>query len=234
MNNLIETYESVVRQRDALEKKLADMAAESNAIKDAAKSLLSEASIVYSKYNETQQPDKDLVDMQTLHELQVAMSETPATDAFINSLMGKSVDALQIPESFKTIGENIRTQANRATSHPLFAVMQKREIVVDGDYDHDRFVWVDEKGHEATDHQKRRLDLFIKNFREPPEKWRHLAVKEINEFVTACFTEQGCKDYLDANGHNLRYPFIYVFSAYRNAEFIAIREWLAKGINDAQ
>lgn len=235
MNDLpIETYESVVQQRDALEKKLADMAAESNAIKDAAKSLLSEASIVYSKYNETLQPDKDLVDMQTLHELQVAMSETPATDAFINSLMGKSVDALQIPEQFKTISENIRTQDNGVTSHPLFAVMQKREIVVDGDYDHDRFVWVDEEGQEATDHQKRRLDLFIKNFHEPPKKWRHLAVKEINEFVTACFTEQGCKDYLDANGHNLRYPFIYVFSAYRNAEFIAIREWLAKGISDAQ
>lgn len=235
MNNLpIETYESVVQQRDELEKKLADVVVESNAIKDAAKSLLSEASIVYSKYNETQQPDKDLVDMQTLHELQVAMSETPATDAFTREMMAKGVDALQIPESFKTISENIRTQDNRATSHPLFAVMQKREIVVDGDYDHDRFVWVDEEGHEATDHQKRRLDLFIKNFREPPEKWRHLAVKEINEFVTACFTEQGCKDYLNANGHNLRHPFIYVFSAHRNAEFIAIREWLAKGINDAQ
>ncbi|KKI41951.1 hypothetical protein XK86_18915 [Hafnia alvei] len=217
-----------------MEKKLADVVTESNAIKDAAKSLLSEASIVYSKYNETQQPDKDLVDMQTLHELQIAMSETPATDAFINSLMGKSVDALQIPESFKTISENIRTQDNRVTSHPLFAVMQKREIVVDGDYDHDRFVWVDEEGQEATDHQKRRLDLFIKNFREPPKKWRHLAVKEINEFVTACFTEQGCKDYLDSNGHNLRYPFIYVFSAHRNSEFIAVREWLAKGISDAQ
>ena len=95
MNNLpIETYESVVQQRDALEKKLADMAAESNAIKDAAKSLLSEASVVYSKYNETQQPDKDLVDMQTLHELQVAMNETPATDAFTRELMAKGVDAL--------------------------------------------------------------------------------------------------------------------------------------------
>lgn len=93
MNNLpIQTYESVVQQRDALEKKLADVAAESNAIKDAAKSLLSEASIIYSKYNETQQPDKDLVDMQTLHELQVAMSETPATDEFTRELIAKGVE----------------------------------------------------------------------------------------------------------------------------------------------
>lgn len=51
MNNLpIQTYESVVQPRDELENKLADLVAESNAIKDAAKSLLSEASIGYSKY----------------------------------------------------------------------------------------------------------------------------------------------------------------------------------------
>ena len=94
MNNLpIQTYESVVQQRDALEKKLADVVAERNAIKDAAKSLLSEASIVYSKYNETQQPDKDLVDMQTLHELQVAMSKTPSTEAFTRELMAKGVES---------------------------------------------------------------------------------------------------------------------------------------------
>lgn len=94
MNDLpIQTCESVVQQRDALEKKLADMVAESNAIKDAAKSLLSEASIVYSKYNETQQPDKDLVDMQTLHELQVAMNETTATDAFTREMMSRGVEA---------------------------------------------------------------------------------------------------------------------------------------------
>lgn len=32
--------------------------------------LLSEAAIVYRKYNDTQQPDGDLVDFQTLHEVQ--------------------------------------------------------------------------------------------------------------------------------------------------------------------
>lgn len=221
MNNLpIETYESVVQQRDAL-------AAENAAMKENIENVL-------SHWAAAEPGGMSWMMDKCMPSLRDSCIETPATDAFIRELMAKGVNALQIPESFKTISENIRTQNNRATSHPLFAVMQKREIVVDGDYDHDRFVWVDEEGQEATDHQKRRLDLFIKNFREPPRQWRHLAVKEINEFVTACFTEQGCKDYLNANGHNLRYPFIYVFSAYRNAEFIAIREWLAKGINDAQ
>ncbi|GAG30941.1 unnamed protein product [marine sediment metagenome] len=46
------------------------------------------------------------------------------------------------------------------------------------------------------------------------------------EFVTACFTEQGCQDYIDANVYNLDEPRIYVASAYRNCEFIAVREML--------
>lgn len=131
------------------------------------------------------------------------------------------------PDSFGIIGENIRTQDNRITSDPMFCVYQKREIVVDADYDYDRIVWVDEDGNEANKRQSRRLELLHENFREPPEKWRRVAVKDIDEFVTCCFTEQGCKDYLAANGHNLRLPFIYVKSGFRNAEFIGIRNWLA-------
>ncbi|HEC3266866.1 TPA: ead/Ea22-like family protein, partial [Escherichia coli] len=92
---------------------------------------------------------------------------------------------------------------------------------------YDRIVWVDEDGNEANKRQSRRLELLHENFREPPEKWRRVAVKDIDEFVTCCFTEQGCKDYLAANGHNLRLPFIYVKSGFRNAEYIGIRNWLA-------
>lgn len=144
--------------------------------------------------------------------------------------MAERIEELQTksaPDSFGIIGENIRTQDNRITSDPMFCVYQKREIVVDADYDYDRIVWVDEDGSEANKRQSRRLELLHENFREPPEKWRRVAVKDIDEFVTCCFTEQGCKDYLAANGHNLRLPFIYVKSGFRNAEYIGIRNWLA-------
>ncbi len=144
--------------------------------------------------------------------------------------MAERIEELQTksaPDSFGVIGENIRTQDNRITSDPMFCVYQKREIVVDADYDYDRIVWVDEDGNEANKLQSRRLELLHENFREPPEKWRRVAVKDIDEFVTCCFTEQGCKDYLAANGHNLRLPFIYVKSGFRNAEYIGIRNWLA-------
>lgn len=148
--------------------------------------------------------------------------ECAAMDERIEEMQTKSA-----PDSFGIIGENIRTQDNRITSDPMFCVYQKREIVVDADYDHDRIVWVDEDGNEANKRQSRRLELLHENFREPPEKWRRVAVKDIDEFVTCCFTEQGCKDYLAANGHNLRLPFIYVKSGFRNAEYIGIRNWLA-------
>lgn len=144
--------------------------------------------------------------------------------------MAERIEEMQTksaPDSFGIIGENIRTQDNRITSDPMFCVYQKREIVVDADYDHDRIVWVDEDGNEANKRQSRRLELLHENFREPPEKWRRVAVKDIDEFVTCCFTEQGCKDYLAANGHNLRLPFIHVKSGFRNAEYIGIRNWLA-------
>ena len=133
---------------------------------------------------------------------------------------------VKLPDEFARIGENLRTQDNRVTSDPMFCVFQKREIVTDEDYDHDRIVWIDDDGNEATAHQRRRLELLHSNCREAPEKWRRIAVKEITDFVTCCFTEQGCKDYLACNGHNLRLPFIYVKSGFRNAEYQTMRNWL--------
>ncbi|EJT4817831.1 hypothetical protein N2618_000631 [Citrobacter freundii] len=60
----------------ALEQKLTDMAvqlanAESKCseLSSKAMELVCEASLVYSKYNDTQMPDRDLVDMQTLQEM---------------------------------------------------------------------------------------------------------------------------------------------------------------------
>lgn len=135
--------------------------------------------------------------------------------------------SVNLPDEFYSVAENIRTQDNRITSDPMFCVYQKREIAVDSDCDYDRIVWVDEDGNEASEHKSARLELLHENFREPRENWRRVAVKDIDDFVTCCFTEKGCKDYLACNGHNLRLPFIYVKSGFRNAEYISIRNWLA-------
>jgi hypothetical protein len=45
-------------------------------------------------------------------------------------------------------------------------------------------------------------------------------------FVTACFTRKGAEAYIEVNGHNLREPFIYVASLFRNREMIDVRKAL--------
>ncbi len=167
-------------------------------------------------------PVHDFCKTFTAERVLALLDELEAADRRIAEL-----EARRAPDSFNIIGENIRTQDNRITSEPMFCVFQKREIVVDEDYDCDRIVWVDEEGCEATERKRMRLELLHDNCRETPDKWRRIAVKDIDDFVTCCFTEQGCKDYLACNGHNLRLPFIYVKSGFRNAEYIGIRNWLA-------
>ena len=57
------------------------------------------------------------------------------------------------------------------------------------------------------------------------------AYQDTWENVQPFFTRKGAEEYLRINGHNLRgkeEPRIYVESAYRNAEWIAIRKMLAR------
>ena len=116
------------------------------------------------------------------------------------------------------IGARIRTQDNRITSHPIFVVEQKREYIVDPDYYGARSKWVDDEGIET----------------KPKAKgYRHIYVHDVWEFVTACFTEQGCKDYLESNGHNLRDPRIYVHSGFRNTEWQNIRAMFSESPGSA-
>jgi hypothetical protein len=130
----------------------------------------------------------------------------------------------------EALGNAIATQDNRATAHPLFCVFQKRSIVTDEDYDHDRIEYYDKDDSESIEeeHEPRIYELLKKLDKsgELPDRYRRVAVKEVDEFVTACFTEQSCKDYIEANKHNLEKPFIYAASLYRNSEMIGLREFL--------
>jgi hypothetical protein len=139
------------------------------------------------------------------------------------------------------IANRINTQDSRITADPLFCVFQKRAVVVNEDYDHDVIAWIDSEGIEASIPKTMQLNElredFDSDFYADDEiewcgvEWRRLALKEVDEFVTACFTEQGCKDFLKIQGHNLRKPFTYVTSLYRNTEMIQLREWLLSHAN---
>lgn len=130
----------------------------------------------------------------------------------------------------KALGNAIATQDNLATAHPLFVVFQKQPVVAHEDYDHDRIEYYDsnecENLEEEDDPSKYELLSRLDELGELPDHWRRVAVKDVDSFVTACFTEQGAKDFIAAQGRNLNKPFIYASSLYRNTEMIGLREFL--------
>ncbi|AYN25723.1 hypothetical protein D8682_26495 [Buttiauxella sp. 3AFRM03] len=141
-----------------------------------------------------------------------------------NELAEMKRKCAEVPDEFARIGESLRTQSNRTTGHPVFVVFDKQEIVGSEEHDCDRIAWVFEC-HEVDECKAGRLEALYQGGRDTRGYDRY-AMKSIDQFVTACFTEDGCKDYLQQNGHNLNKPFIYVHSAYRNDEWQVIRNWL--------
>ena len=134
-----------------------------------------------------------------------------------------------VPAEIAAIIKNLHTQDNRITDNPLFAVQQNRRVYgLDEDYEAahgwfhpDRDSFVVEGGPEFAE-----LEAAWESGEEPKGGWRRVGFKDTWEFVTGCLTEQGCKDYIACNGHNLHEPRIYAYGSYRNAEFIALRKWL--------
>ena len=128
------------------------------------------------------------------------------------------------PELY-TIGELIRTQDNRITDQPMFVIFQKREIIGSDEHSPSRICWVRD-GEEVNPLRALRLEILYQDGRDTRGYDRY-AMQEVDEFVTACFTEHGCKEYLRQNGHNLRLPYIYACGSFRNNEYQLVRNWLA-------
>lgn len=133
-------------------------------------------------------------------------------------------------EQIKETINNLLTQDNRCTDQPMFIVEQERVIGPFlegyGDFTEWYNIEIDEY---ANSHMERRLDQRIEAGAWPEESykgWRRYEMKKQWEFVTACFTEQGCKDYLERNGHNLGKTRIYAVGSTRNVEFQQVRKML--------
>ena len=124
------------------------------------------------------------------------------------------------------IGKLIREQDNRITDQPMFIVQQKRRICGMADGYADAYAWVHkDEGHEADEVLSARLTAKARDCRSTG-KWEQIGYQDIWEFVTACFTEKGCDDFIAVNGHNLTEPRIYADGSYRNKEFRAVRGYL--------
>lgn len=151
----------------------------------------------------------------------------------------------------KTIQNNLKTQDNRITADPLFVVFQKRRVSADSNFSDDYFFVLDsetscesiqelrewlrdnsdlEKYNDDINKDNIMSELSVEDFRilemAENEGFTKHYYQVIDIFVTACFTEEGAKDYLRQNQHNLNKPYIYVTSLYRNDEMIGIRDML--------
>lgn len=127
------------------------------------------------------------------------------------------------------IGERLRTQDNRITEAPIFAVQQKRRIW--GAEDADGYEWYHSDEWERVDSDEAsKLERDFDIYGDVPKGYSRVGYVEIWEFVTACFTEQGCKDFLAINGHNLTEPRIYAYGSWRNQEWKAVRSALMERV----
>jgi len=127
----------------------------------------------------------------------------------------------------KEVGSLILTQDNRITDQPIFIVQRQRtEWGYSSEYVDD-YKWLNH-GDDCAEADEEKSDSLDADELEGEdlEAWEKGYYKHYWEFVTACFTEQGCKDYLLRNGHNLGVTRIYADGSYRNDEWRAVRNHL--------
>ena len=120
-------------------------------------------------------------------------------------------------DKLSAISERLKTQDNRATQNPMFCVQEKhRDVGYDSTYA-DAQCWYNYSSDEYVyDEEPEDLDGF-----------EEFGYKDRWETVMVAFTERGCQEYIQANGHNHRGELrIYVESLNRCPEMMAIRDFL--------
>lgn len=134
-------------------------------------------------------------------------------------------------EKMKEISKLISEQNNRMTDAPIFIVQQKRSYVTDASNNDSYPVWLHD--NEIIGYENYLSDEALADVDADIDDCEKICMHDVWEFVTACFTEKGCKDFIASNGHNLNEPRIYAAGSYRNEEFRAVRNFLLN-LNNAK
>lgn len=123
----------------------------------------------------------------------------------------------ELSDQLAAIAERLRTQDNRITQNPMFCVQEKkRDVGYDSSYCDNQCWWNPARLEVACD-------------KKPAgDGWEGpFGYKDRWETVMVAFTEVGCQQYIERNGHNHRGELrIYAESFNRCPEMIAIREAL--------
>lgn len=141
------------------------------------------------------------------------------------------------------------------TADPIFGVQQRiRHYGIEPEYTED-FVWLhgdeyselsqsDAAVAEKYFRKHSRAPLFIsdgiaygpghsiEDFEDHFAGFRRMGYRDMWEFVQPFFTKAGAERYIEENGHNLKHPRVYVYSAFRNREWQAMRQHLRAAVAD--
>ena len=126
------------------------------------------------------------------------------------------------------LGEEVILQSDRCTAHPMFVVQERKlDYGYDPDYADD-YHWLNAANeYEIADPVlSRHLDNLYQASGNTPRDWQKTYYRERWEFVTACFSEKGCEEFINVDGHNHGELRIYATSAHRNMEFRKLRDFL--------
>lgn len=155
----------------------------------------------------------------------------------------------------KELAHKMLNQDNKATAFPMFCVMDKEMAMVPFNYtDGSKFIVFDQHGTDfLTDEETKEefIEEILCKFPEIKEKEiENMNTYEMADFletyhkytieyynyvekeITSCFTFTSAQNYLEQNRHNLKNPYIYVRSYYRNYEMIKVIHSLLDTIKD--
>ena len=153
-------------------------------------------------------------------------------------------------EILEKIGEEIRTQDNLGTEHPIFILFDREKMPTDYHYS-DEYIYIDidDESYEI-DGNVEALRKYIKDTLESEqipadidtidedallellEKYHKIDkvyVKTIDVFKQAFFTSKSAHNFMEAKRHHFKDPYIYCETLYQNYEMQAIRDALLAG-----
>jgi hypothetical protein len=145
---------------------------------------------------------------------------------------------ITIPQSqynFLTeLSKKIQTQDNRFTEHPIYLVCDVYDVIVDDDYTptgmgHDietRYVYKNPEDSDYGGIEESDVDEYCKENNVDKDDLERLYVAEMPYTVNAHLTDEGAKQYILSNRHNLHKPYTYANSLYRCHDMIELREFL--------
>ncbi len=144
--------------------------------------------------------------------------------------LGDGAGWVSVPGHILAMAERMRTQDNRATSHPVYCVQKMERTEGTDDAYGDEYTWRDDEWNEAGPEKTALLDVAEEDDDSAALRgWTKMYHCDRWETVMTCLTEKGAADYIAAKAHHLSThcpPRIYVASMYACSEMIDLREWL--------